>query len=441
MAPSLTPEDSLQYIHAGPAFRAIVDEQEGGLVRLNLGDQFGNYMNNAEFRGRVLDVVGENRGRVWSDVEWLEIEVREENEGEDEEEHEPIVVDFNDLAGLINLIRLKINRAQLVNFAAVGALTNLRDFELISVDGVHDISVLNGLVNLQMLDLIDTQVHGIDQLGGLERLNYLGLSSTGIIDMNDLAVLTTLRALIVSGCQVVNFAAVGALTNLERFVLASVDGVHDVSVLNGLVNLQDLDIYQTQVHGINQLGGLQRLRRLRLIRSGVTDMNNLIGLNHLAELSFEAAYLQNVHALAQLPRLRDLSIWVTNGALDMAGIAGCVNLVALNIRAPNVLNVHARALLVNLRPAALRMNGAWRNNNPIVPPPAQVQPVVPPHAQIPTVLPENADYQICFLCVGPIANLAQCLRFCSPNEICHRACFERWNGPCPFCRAPLGLLP
>ena len=114
---SLTPEESLRYFNDF-GFRATVHAEEGGLaVRFNLGQRFTEYITSAEFRMRVLAVLGEDRDR---------------------------------LAGLTDLRELNLSRSQGLNLAAVGALMNLGELSLISVGGVPEISILKGLVNLTL---------------------------------------------------------------------------------------------------------------------------------------------------------------------------------------------------------------------------------------------------------------------------------------------------
>ena len=59
---SLSPEYSIWYINDEGGFRAIIDREGGFPVRFNLGEKFESYMTDPDFRGRVLAVVGENRG-------------------------------------------------------------------------------------------------------------------------------------------------------------------------------------------------------------------------------------------------------------------------------------------------------------------------------------------------------------------------------------------
>ena len=133
-------QDSLRYINNEIGFRALVDAEEGGLpVRFNLGPQFKDYIINAEFRMRVVAVVGDDLDRVWSDVEYLTlIDLRSQ----------PFAVDMNDLAGLTHLKGLSLFDCQVENMPAVGTLTNLEYFELRSVGDVHDISAFSRLMLL-----------------------------------------------------------------------------------------------------------------------------------------------------------------------------------------------------------------------------------------------------------------------------------------------------
>ena len=198
---SLGPAESLQYINGEPGFRASIDS--GGCpLRFNLGDEFRCYMTDAEFRGRVLALVDNNPERVWSDVERLEL-------------IGPQVFDMRDLTGLANLHYLTVKYSQVVNLAAVGALTTLKSLRLWFA-GIQDVSVLSGLVHLRMLSLQGTQVTGLSELAGNTSLAILSLSHTGIHDMNDIRRFVTVRHLYLAGDNLINAHVLAELTNLQR---------------------------------------------------------------------------------------------------------------------------------------------------------------------------------------------------------------------------------
>ena len=68
-------------------------------------------MTDPDFRGRVLAEVGQNRGRVWSDVPELWFSIQREDE--------PLVTDMNDFSGLTHLRILDVHHDQVENLAVL----------------------------------------------------------------------------------------------------------------------------------------------------------------------------------------------------------------------------------------------------------------------------------------------------------------------------------
>ena len=129
-------------------------------VRLNLGEDFRQYVVNADFRAHVDKLVENPRKQIWSDVSSL------------------------DLRG-----------APVEDITALAGLVNLRQLDL-AVTQVQDIRSLSGLVNLRQLDLTLTQVEDVSPLVGLTNLRYLYLGQAQVEDTSALADLPYLRILL-----------------------------------------------------------------------------------------------------------------------------------------------------------------------------------------------------------------------------------------------------
>ena len=120
-------------------------------LRVNLGNDFREYMLNPHFRANVDNLVENPLIQVWSDVEELDL-------------HHTRVTDISPLARLNNLKELDLARTQ-----------------------IADITPLAGLKNLKRLRLPDTQVTDISPLAELENLKELHLYETPVADISSLS--------------------------------------------------------------------------------------------------------------------------------------------------------------------------------------------------------------------------------------------------------------
>ena len=191
-------------------------------IRLNLGEDFREYMTNSDYRAHIDVLVANPCAQIWSDVDSLDLSFS-------------FLENISPVAGLVNLRRLNL----------WGTL-------------VQDIGALAGLVNLRQLDLSDTPVWDISPLAGLGNLHTLSLGRT----------------------QVQDISALAKLGNLHRLNLWSTP-LRDVSALRGSVNLQILDLRYTQLQDISPLAALGNLRTLDLWGTQLGDTSALAALVNL----------------------------------------------------------------------------------------------------------------------------------------------------------------
>ena len=125
-------------------------------IRLNLGEDFREYMVDADFRAHVDVLVDNPVEQVWSDVVILFLNGTK-------------VRDITALAGLRNLEQLYLGRTQVQDISALAGLVSLKELYL-NDSQVKDISPLAALVTLEHLSLSGIRVHGISALAGLPNL-------------------------------------------------------------------------------------------------------------------------------------------------------------------------------------------------------------------------------------------------------------------------------
>ena len=216
-------------------------------VRLNLGENFREYIINPEFRANIDNLVDNPLEQIYSDVEELNLAQTQ-------------VADISPLAGLKNLKLLYLFGTQVTDISALAGLENLQSLCL-SYTRVTNLSPLAGLKNLRWLTLERAQVSDISPLAGLENLEYLCLSYTQVTDIGPL----------------------GELVNL-RYLYLFFTQVSDISRLAGLNKLEWLNLSDTQVAVISPLAELQNLKTLWV--SALTDVSSLRSLEGLTICRF-----------------------------------------------------------------------------------------------------------------------------------------------------------
>jgi internalin A len=143
---------------------------------------------------------------------------------------------------------------------------NLEDSELkpvpVSLSKFH---------HLKKLSLYKTDITDISFLQGLSKLTLLDLSSNQITDISFLQGLSKLTQLNLSYNQITDISFLQGLSNLTELDLRS-NQITDISFLQGLSNLTLLDLSSNKITDISFLQGLSNLTRLDLINNQIKEL-------------------------------------------------------------------------------------------------------------------------------------------------------------------------
>ncbi|QIK64393.1 hypothetical protein G7068_15140 [Leucobacter viscericola] len=118
----------------------------------------------------------------------------------------------------------------------------------------------------------------------LAAVTYLAISNRGITDLSGLE-------------------NVPNLSNLQ----ISQNQVSDLSPISGLKKLQTLTLDQSQVSDLSPIAGLSTLKTLRFSSTGVTDLTPIANLTNLENLSFYNDEITSLEPLSNLTKLRTLT--------------------------------------------------------------------------------------------------------------------------------------
>ena len=248
------------------------------------------------------------------------------------------------------LTRLYAGGRGIVNLTGLEHAVNLEVLNLWNTD-VSDVSALASLTNLEWLELDSTDVSDVSALANLTNLEWLELYETDVSDVSALASLTNLETLYLYDTDVSDVSALARLTNLETLNLWNTD-ISDVSALARLTNLETLNLSDTDVSDVSALASLTNLETLNLSGTDVSDVSTLANLTNLEWLELDSTDVSDVSALASLTNLEWLELYETDVS-DVSALASLTNLVTLYLYDIDVSDVSALARLTNLETLSL----------------------------------------------------------------------------------------
>lgn len=147
--------------------------------------------------------------------------------------------DIKPVAQLVNLTYLNLTENQISDITPLSGLINLTELGL-SNNEISDISPLKGLVNIEWINLSYNRLSDISVLANLTRIKYLYLERNQITDISPLEGLIHLKQLDLLYNEVSDISSLATLVNLTHLYLYGNDLIDDVSVLEKLVNLNEL---------------------------------------------------------------------------------------------------------------------------------------------------------------------------------------------------------
>jgi len=177
---------------------------------------------------------------------------------------------------------------------------------------ISDLTGIEYLVNLTVLELRDNEIRDISPLAGLTNLIDLCLGGNHISDISPLAGLTNLIELSLANNHIRDISPLAGLTNLIELWLGG-NHITDISPLAGLTNLTELWLWGNYISDISSLAGLINLIELDLRDNHIRDLTPLVantGLGVGDEISLGGNPLdftpgsQNMRDIEELRRRR-----------------------------------------------------------------------------------------------------------------------------------------
>ena len=261
----------------------------------------------------------------------------------------------------INLEVLNLENSQIASISPLKNLTKLRELNLgknttnyFHKNKISDISPLENLTNLTSLVLENNKVSDISSLKNLTKLSELNLNDNQIANVSSLRNLTNLTQLGLAGNQVADISTLRNLTNLTQLGLSG-NQVADISTLRNLTNLTQLGLAGNQVADISTLRYLTNLTQLGLSGNQVADISTLRNLTNLTQLGLSGNQVADISTLRNLTNLTQLDL-SGNQVADISTLRNLTNLTQLGLAGNQIANVSLLRYLTNLTQLDLGFN-------------------------------------------------------------------------------------
>ncbi|MBV7275764.1 leucine-rich repeat domain-containing protein [Clostridiaceae bacterium UIB06] len=260
------------------------------------------------------------------------------------------ISDLNLLNGLSNLRDLNLSENKISDISNLTSLSTLYSLNL-NDNQIKDISVLKNLNNLQILLLNSNGISDINSLQGLVELQQLYLKNNRISNISLLKGLTSLKVLYLSQNQIQDYSPVKGYynnliskdfdlsdtvdttvsfndENLEKIIRDKINrqtgdiyrkdlegisslqandkAIQDISGIENLTNLRELDLSENEISDISPLENLSGLEQLYLAKNRISDITPLGWLTNLQELYLNSNRISNITELQWLTSLKVL---------------------------------------------------------------------------------------------------------------------------------------
>jgi Leucine-rich repeat (LRR) protein len=137
------------------------------------------------------------------------------------------------------------------------------------------------------------------------------------------------------------------LTQLTTLNLGLELYVADLSGLEHLVNITELDLTQNQVTDLSPIASLTKLTSLDLAQNDITDISALTSLTNLTFLRIQDNLVTDISPLAGLTKLTELNLW-TNEISDISSLAALTDLAKINLTKNQISDLSPLASLTNV---------------------------------------------------------------------------------------------
>lgn len=247
----------------------------------------------------------------WGDGSWIEWGQQNPEAGEewyDTIEEKMKKADLSVIPECKDLEYMFVGFSEMPDLTPLKGLTNLKRLDLRMMPQIKDLTPLEGLENLEYLNITGTGVEDLSPLAELTELVELEARMTTIKDLAPLARLPKLVSVDVLKCPVSDVTALAESPSLEKALLCTTD-VEDIDPLKKIADrLTALDLCDSRFRDFEDLRDFPRLDFLRLWGLPIEDLTVLEGMTELEDLDLSKTPVKDLTPLHKLKKLKILRL-------------------------------------------------------------------------------------------------------------------------------------
>lgn len=176
----------------------------------------------------------------------------------------------------------------------------------LGITDLHDLKHLEKVSNVELLSLVDNKIKEIKNLEQFINLKTLWLSFNEIERIENIDYLSNLKYLSLQNNRIKEILGLRTLTNLKELKLND-NNIKDISGIKPLNRLTDLDLSNnTEIEDISKINNLISLKNLNLENTSITEFP-ILNLNNLVELNLSKNLITEIPKL-NLPELKVLNL-------------------------------------------------------------------------------------------------------------------------------------
>ena len=250
------------------------------------------------------------------------------------------IKELDGIENLQNLNLLDVSSNYITSLNPISNLTNLQVLSLFNNRGIiKNLENLKNLKNLYKIELTCCGLNNISALSNLTNLKILDLQYNSISDISPIANLTNLEYLCLDHNQIENINGLKNLTNLHNLYIQD-NILKDISCLNNLVNLQRLYLSSNSIEDISVTENFTQLSELLIPDNKISDIKFLKNCKNLNELNMNYNNISDISVIPNLTLLFKLEAGA-NKISDISPLKNCDSLNHLELSYNNIFDISA----------------------------------------------------------------------------------------------------
>lgn len=181
-------------------------------------------------------------------------------------------------------------------------------------------------VDSVVLDAVFAQSEPDTRVSEFTRL----IVGAGATDLSGVEQLTGLTNLELRNTEVTDLGPISELTNLEWLVLDDTP-VTDLTPISELTNIFFLDLDRSGVTDLSPVANLTNLNQLEFVETGVSDLSPLSGLPNLRTIWAPRSQVSDISPILTVTSLENFYFYELDGLTSIAGIGALTNLRFVNL--------------------------------------------------------------------------------------------------------------